>query len=88
MIRTIYVCETCGRFDVKPLTPNHFRAAIAEGICGSPTEPVEYVRKSLADALERDLDRVHRVVARYGYDDPEPESLVSYHEATGEKVSA
>lgn len=51
MKKTVYVCETCGRSEMEPLRPNHFKPNVHDGICGATTTVVEYVRRSLADRI-------------------------------------
>lgn len=71
MLKTIYVCETCGRFDVKPLAPNHFKPDVHDGVCGAQSGAIPYVRQSLADELAEALastglsERTENVLIRY-----------------------
>jgi hypothetical protein len=43
-LKKLFECGTCGRFDIKPLTPHHFHPDSQKGVCGAPTVAVEYRR--------------------------------------------
>lgn len=54
-VKIIYECDTCGRFELKPLSPNHFHPDVHKGVCGHPTVAREYKRVETLETLAEEL---------------------------------